>query len=295
MPAHVTVLGSVNMDVVATTPTRPAGGETVLGTAFGTGPGGKGSNQAIAAARAGADVDFVGAVGDDDFADTLRRTLVDAGVDTALLRTAAGPSGVAVIVVDAAGENSIVVVPGANAAVEQLTAADLDRIAAADVLVCQLELPMAAVTAGAVRAHASGTTAILNPSPVQPLPNELVAAIDVLVVNETEAAQLGAATLTRVPNVVTTLGGRGARWRGPDGAEVHEDAPPVAVLDTTGAGDAFAGTLAASWHLGGATALRRAVAAGALATTRLGAAASSPTAAEVDELLARHPGPQTHP
>ncbi|MFF0814410.1 ribokinase [Rhodococcus sp. NPDC003318] len=283
------------MDLIARTATRPAAGETVLGTAFVTGPGGKGSNQAIAAARAGADVSFLGAVGDDGFAEVLRRALHDAGVDTTLLRTAAGPSGVAVIVVDDTGENSIVVVPGANATVEALTAAELDRIAGADTVLCQLELPIATVAACAVHARGSGTTVFLNPSPAQSLPDDLVAAVDVLLVNETEARQLGAATLDRVPHVVTTLGGRGARWRGPNGAEVHASAPRVDVVDTTGAGDAFAGTLAASWHLGPEVALRRAVAAGALATTRAGAAASCPTAGEVDDLLARHSGPKTHP
>lgn len=283
---RVVVLGSVNIDLVTATERLPGPGETVLGTGFTTSPGGKGSNQAIAAARAGASVAFLGAVGDDGFAGQLRGALTDAGVDAGLLRTVTGPSGIAAITVDAAGENSIVVVPGANAAVEDLTAAELDRIAGADVLVCQLELPLPTVTAGAAHARRYGTTVFLNPSPVQPLPRELLDAVEVLVVNETEAAGLGPETLARVPHLVTTLGGRGARWRGPDGTRVHLPAPAVTVVDTTGAGDAFTGTLAARWHLGPETALRHAVAAGALATTRRGAAASSPTAAETDALLA---------
>ncbi|EME19140.1 ribokinase [Rhodococcus triatomae] len=288
MASSVTVLGSVNMDLVATTATRPAGGETVLGTAFAAGPGGKGSNQAIAAARAGARASFLGAVGDDDFAASLRDVLVDADVATDLLRSTPGPSGVAVIVVDEAGENSIVVVPGANGGFTHLGDAELARIAESDALLCQLEIPMATIVAGAEHAHSSGTVVFLNPSPVQPLPADLVASIDVVIVNETEATQLGSATVERVPHVVTTLGHRGARWRGPDGTTIDVAAPAVAVVDTTGAGDAFAGTLAACWGLGPETALRRAVFAGALATTRAGAAASSPTAGEVDALLARH-------
>ncbi|MGW0174778.1 ribokinase [Rhodococcus sp. NPDC003322] len=289
MSGTVTVLGSVNMDLVATTPRMPRPGETVLGNGFHTGSGGKGANQAVAAARAGADVTFLGAVGDDTFAAPLRAGLADAGVDVTLLRVAPGPSGVAAITVDATGENSIVVVPGANATVTTLTEADLAAVARADVLLCQLELPVPTVTAAAAHARAAGSTVFLNPSPAGPLPDALVAAVDVLVVNETEAAQLGEATLDRVPHLITTLGGRGARWRGPDGASAHAEAHAVAVVDTTGAGDAFTGTLAASWHLGPTAALQRATAAGALATTRPGAAASSPTAAEVDDLLARHP------
>jgi ribokinase len=283
---RITVLGSINMDLVTTTPRLPAPGETILGHGFSTGPGGKGSNQAIAAARAGARVRFLGAVGDDAFARELRAALDGARVDADLLRETEGPSGVAVISVDDSGENSIVVVSGANAAMRDPTDAELGAIADADLLLSQLELPLATVIAGARHARANGTTVILNPSPVQPLPDELLACVDVLVVNETEAAQLGAATLERVPDVVTTLGARGATLRGPGGVELHSEPPTVEVVDTTGAGDAFAGTLAASWHLGREVALARACAAGALATTRAGAG-SAPTHAEVDAALER--------
>ncbi|MFI6431988.1 ribokinase [Rhodococcus oryzae] len=281
---RITVLGSINMDLVTTAPRLPAPGETVLGHGFSTGPGGKGSNQAIAAARAGAEVRFLGVVGDDAFAPELRAALVGAGVDTSLLREAEGPSGVAVISVDDSGENSIVVVSGANATLREPTDAELGAIADADLLLSQLELPLAAVTAGARHARANGTTVILNPSPAAPLPDELIACVDVLVVNETEAAQLGAATLARVPDVVTTLGARGATLRGAGGLRLRSEPPAVEVVDTTGAGDAFAGTLAASWHLGREVALARACAAGALATTRAGAG-SAPTRAEVDAAL----------
>ncbi|AQA24708.1 pfkB carbohydrate kinase family protein [Rhodococcus sp. MTM3W5.2] len=283
---RITVLGSINMDLVTTTPRLPAPGETILGHGFSTGPGGKGSNQAIAAARAGAQVRFLGAVGDDAFAQELRSALVVAGVDATLLRETMGLSGVAVISVDDSGENSIVVVSGANAALCEPTDTELAAIADADLLLSQLELPLAAVTAGARHARANGTTVILNPSPAAPLPDQLIACVDVLVVNETEAAQLGAATLALVPDVVTTLGARGATLRGPGGLQLRSEPPAVEVVDTTGAGDAFAGTLAASWHLGREVALARACAAGALATTRAGAG-SAPTHAEVDAALGR--------
>ena len=283
---RVTVLGSVNMDLVATASRLPLPGETVLGTGFHTGPGGKGANQAVAAARAGAAVTFLGAVGDDTFATPLRESLVAAGVDVSLLRTAPGPSGIASITVDGSGENSIVVVGGANRTVDALTAADRDTVTAADVLLCQLEIPVAVVVDAVTLARRSGTVTVLNAAPAGPLPDDLLAAVDVLEVNETEADQLGERVVSRVRNVVTTLGGRGATWRGPDRAVVHVPAPTVTVVDTTGAGDAFTGTLAACWQRGPEVALRRAVAAGALAATRSGAA-SAPSTAEVDNLLGR--------
>ncbi|GAA4475759.1 ribokinase [Rhodococcus olei] len=289
---RVTVLGSVNMDLVTTTAHLPAPGETVLGTGFRTGSGGKGANQAVAAARAGAQVVFLGAVGDDAFAPALRRGLVEAGVDVALLRTVPGPSGVAAITVDRAGENSIVVVGGANRTVDALTDAERAAVVDADVLLCQLELPVTVVAEAIAVAHRSGTVTVLNAAPAQPLPDTLLTEVDVLVVNETEAAQLGEHALTRAGNVVTTLGRRGARRRGPDGTALHVPAPAVTVVDTTGAGDAFTGTLAACWHRGPEIAVRRAVAAGSLATTRPGAA-TAPTASEVDTLLTRLAAPQS--
>ncbi|MFC7450770.1 ribokinase [Rhodococcus daqingensis] len=281
---RITVLGSINTDLVATTPRLPAPGETILGHTFSTGSGGKGANQAIAAARAGAEVRFLGAVGDDAFALDLREALVEAEVDATLLREVAGPSGVAIITVDDAGENSIIVVAGANATVVELTDPERDAIAGAAVLLCQLELPLTAITAAARHARAHGTTVVLNPSPAVPLPDELLDCVDVLVVNETESAQLGATTLDRMPHVVTTLGARGARWRGPDGATHHCGAPTVDVVDTTGAGDAFAGALVACWDLGPHEALRHACAAGALTAARPGAG-SSPTREEIDAML----------
>ncbi|MBF6126888.1 ribokinase [Nocardia brasiliensis] len=281
--ASIAVLGSINMDLVTTTRRRPVPGETVLGTGFATVPGGKGSNQAIAAQRAGGSVRFVGAVGDDVFADELRRALTDAAVNVDRLRTVAGPSGVAAIVVDDGGENSIIVVGGANARLTELTDEDLAVIADADILLCQLEIPIETVAAAARHARANGTTVLLNPSPAQPLPTDLWANVDVAVVNSGEAEQLGT-ELDPVAHVVITRGGDGAVYRGPN-SEITEPSPHVEVVDTTGAGDTFTGALAAAWHRGPQWALNWAVTAGALATTKLGASTSIPTAAEITGAL----------
>ncbi|MBB5918606.1 ribokinase [Nocardia transvalensis] len=281
--ARIAVVGSINMDLVTTTARRPEPGETVLGTGFETVPGGKGSNQAIAARRAGAEVEFVGAVGDDLFAGELRRALGDAGVGTKRLREVPGPSGVAAIVVDSAGENSIIVVGGANAALTELSRDDLAAVAEADVLLCQLEIPAPTVLAAARHARAAGTTVLLNPSPAQHLPPEYWAEIDIAVVNEGEYAELNSA-LAPVPHVVVTRGAAGAVYRGPEG-EVTHPGVPVHAIDTTGAGDTFTGALAAHWHEGPATALAWACTAGALATTKLGASSSIPDRAEIAAAL----------
>ncbi|WP_174561840.1 ribokinase [Rhodococcus triatomae] len=284
MPApRVVVVGSINMDLIVGTPRIPDPGETVLGDRFATGPGGKGANQAVAAARAGAEVAFVGAVGTDTFALELRQSLVDAEVDVTQLREIDGPSGVAMITVDDAGRNSIVVAPGANGSLAGLTAADLDAIASADVLLCQLEIPLDTAVSATAHARAHGTVVLLNPSPVRPLPPDLTDSVDVLVANEAEAAQL-ADDIAAVPHRITTLGGRGARHLGPDGGRTAVAPPQVDVVDTTGAGDAFAGALAAVWGRRD-DALAFAVAAGALATTRRGAAASAPQLQEIESIL----------
>ncbi|MFE3445493.1 ribokinase [Nocardia sp. NPDC059180] len=287
----IAVLGSINMDLVTTTDRRPQPGETVLGSGFAMVPGGKGANQAIAVGRSGGQVEFIGAVGGDVFADGLRAVLRDSEVGTARLRSVDGPSGIAAIVVDADGENSIIVVGGANAALTELDDDDLAVIASVDILLCQLEIPVPTVAAAARHARANGTIVVLNPSPARELPPELWADVDVAVVNSGEFTALGAA-LDPVPHVVVTLGGDGARYRGPDGQELSVPGTAVEVVDTTGAGDTFTGALAVSWDRGPAEALRFACAAGALATTRLGASASIPHRAEINAALGdAHPAP----
>ncbi|MFC9895204.1 ribokinase [Nocardia sp. NPDC127579] len=282
-PPEVAVLGSINMDLVSVTTRRPEPGETVLGTGFSLVPGGKGANQALAARRSGARVRFLGAVGSDLFAPPLRQVLTEAGVDTARLRSLPGPSGVASIVVDADGENTIIVTPGANGGFDGLDADDLACVAAADILLCQLEIPVDTVTAAARRARAAGTVVLLNPSPARALPAELWRDVDVAVVNSGEARSLGG-VLESVPHVVVTRGAQGADYRGPEGRS-HVPSPRVEVVDTTGAGDAFTGALAAAWHRGPERALAWACAAGALATTRLGASSSIPDARRIGRLL----------
>lgn len=275
----VTVVGSINSDVVASCQRFPEPGETVSAATVSYGQGGKGANQARAAARAGASTTFIGAVGDDPAAERVLSSLSDVRLR---VTTVPGPTGTAVITVDGRGENTIVVIPGANAA---LSLADDDRraIADADVLLLQLEVPIPVVLDAARTARHAGTTVMLNPSPVRDLPAELWSMVDVAVVNQSEADELASLRI-QVPTIVTTLGADGARIRGPFG-DVRVDGLGVDVVDTTGAGDAFTGALAASWLLPPAGRLARANAAGALATTVAGAA-SAPTADEIDALLA---------
>ncbi len=283
----IVVLGSVNMDLVTTVDHLPEPGQTVLGNSFARIPGGKGGNQAIAAARAGGRVSFIGAVGDDDFGVQLTDTLAAGGVSLQLLRRGPGTSGLAAISVDGCAENTIIVVPGANGTVTGLTDADRDAVKAAGMVVCQLEIPMSAVVAAAGIAFAAGVPVLLNPSPVRELPAGLLGCVSVLVVNEGEGQALGPAALGQVPHLVTTLGAAGARYRGPD-LEFHVPAPRVDAVDTTGAGDAFTGVLALAWSqgIGPRAAVQRACAAGALAATRIGASSASPNGDEIDRLVA---------
>jgi ribokinase len=178
----VAVLGSVNMDLSVRTPHLPTPGETILGSEFTTAQGGKGANQAIAAVRAGAEVAFIGAVGRDEFGSRLSRALRLEGLGTEQLRIADGPSGIAVITVDDHAENTIVVAPGANGTFTDLTGDDERLIRASDILLVQLEIPLAAVTAAAQIASAAGVPVLLNPSPVRSLPAELLAAVHILVI-----------------------------------------------------------------------------------------------------------------
>lgn len=280
MVTRVCVVGSVNLDTVFTVAALPAAGETVLASARSTHCGGKGGNQAIAAARAGADVVFVGAVGDDDAGVRLRRHLDANKVGAAGLATLTEPSGAAAITVDTAGQNTIVVAPGANGAL-RLDAEQRELIAGSDVVLLQLEIPIPTATAAARAARRAGATVIVNVSPAGEDLTELAELIDVAVVNETESARFS----HPVPHRVVTLGARGARYSGADGI-VEVPAPVVAAIDTSGAGDVFAGVLAAEWPSGKAHALRLACVAGALATLVPGAGDCAPTAAAIEAALA---------
>jgi ribokinase len=280
MTARLCVVGSVNMDFGFDVETLPRPGDTVLAASSRTTPGGKGANQAVAAARAGARVQFIGAVGDDAVAARLRAHLTANGVGTDGLITLPEPSGSAVVVVDAAGENIIVVAPGANGRLT-LDSAPLRELAAdCDVLLLQLEIAAATATAAAREARSAGATVILNASPAGGDPGELAELArltDVLVVNEAEATKW----TWPVPHRVITRGARGASYTG-DGADFTIAAPVVEVVDTSGAGDVFAGVLAAGWCTGRDYALRRACAAGALATLVPGAGDCAPNAEAID-------------
>lgn len=292
------MLGSLNMDLVVRAVRLPGTGETIPGGPFETHPGGKGANQAVAAARMGAEVAMIGRVGDDEHGRRMSEALRAEGIDVSRIAPANAPTGVALITVADDGENTIVVAGGANAV---LTPEDVDAargsIAGADVLLMQLESPLEAVVRAAALARDAGTTVILNAAPAGPLPMDLVTSVDVLVVNESEAAILAgrgdADTLVRLRNtgvhsVILTLGARGAAYaHGPERGEAagfHVEA-----VDTVGAGDAFTGALAARWagHQIGA----QQTAAGAIACTRPGAIPSLPTRAEVLDLLRREGRP----
>ena len=298
MAPRIVVAGSANMDVVGLAERLPAPGETVLGDDFVMNPGGKGANQAIAAARAGGDTAFLGAIGSDSFGVTITARLVAAGVDTAHVRTTYGSSGVAVIMVDRAGENSILVSPGANSTFTDLTDAEQAVIAGGDVLLCQQEIPAATVLAAARAGHAGGTRVVLNAAPARPLHPDLLAMVDLLVVNEVEAQAVTgrpepdvAALLEVVPRAVLTLGGAGSWFAERGGRTERVPAVPVDVVDTTAAGDAFCGALAVAWGEGRdlVDAVRWASAAGAACVRRVGAFGALPSRAEIDDLYADLP------
>lgn len=283
MPADcdVCVLGSANLDLVATTDRLPAPGETVLGDSYAEYPGGKGLNQAVAAARSGAATRFVGAVGRDPAAEVLLEVLRADRIGHDTVRRVDAPTGRALIEVDARGENSIVVVPGANALVVA------DAVPPATVLLAQLEVPVETVLAAF--GAASGIR-ILNPAPARDLPAELLACCDVVVPNEHELELLGGPDRllgAGAAALVVTLGAAGARVITADGE--HQVSPfAVDPVDTTGAGDAFCGGLAARLAAGDRLldAVRWAAAAGALATTVTGAVPAQPRAADIERLLA---------
>jgi ribokinase len=295
----VAVVGSANLDVVLRVGTLPTPGQTVLAVGSALGPGGKGVNQAVAAARLGTRVSLVAAMGGDSARVALLRELEAAGVDTTSVRTSPSRTGSAYVIVDDAGENQIVVDAGANADLRDLQLHELELLAASRVVLCQLEVPIDTVVAAVEHGRASGAITIVNAAPAARLPDALTSALDVLVVNATEAREVGdrattveealTALVARVPTVIVTLGAGGAvvATRAAGIVEV----PAVAarsVLDTTGAGDTFCGALAAAIARGqqSVEATRWGCVAASLSVERAGAASSAPTAVQIEERLA---------
>lgn len=268
---RVVVLGSLNVDVVTLVERHPLPGETLLGEAGGTFAGGKGGNQAAAAARAGADVVMLGRVGDDSSGRAYLARLAALGVDTAgVAVTGTAPTGTAYITVDEQGENSIIVVAGANAERGAALVEHAGGLAPGDVLLCSLEVDLPTVADAARAAHRAGARVVLNLAPYAALPADVIALADPVVVNESEMRALADSAL--VPqSLLVTFGAAGARWgtEAVDGLPV----PPAQLGDTVGAGDAFCGALAAALAAGAddRSALEAANAAGAAAVRWLGA------------------------
>jgi len=301
---RILIVGSINVDIVALTERLPTPGETVTGGTLLINHGGKGANQAVAARRLGADVRFIGCVGDDTFGPELRQSMVAEGIGVQGLATMAGMhSGTAVIVVDAVGRNQIAVASGANLHLTvDWVGRFLEDFAWAQVVICQLEVPLDTVLWTLRTARQYGATTVLNPAPAQPMPPEIWALVDYVTPNEVEAAQVSGlplaalsdadnvvrALLARGPRVVLlTLGAQGA-FAGTLDQMVHVPAFPVTVVDTTAAGDAFNGALAVALAEGRplAGAVRFANAAAGLACTQRGAQNSLPVRTQVEALLA---------
>ncbi len=300
---EIVVVGSLNMDLVVRTPHLPRPGETIIGREFMTAPGGKGTNQTVAAAKLGATVSMVGRLGTDDFGRALRENLRAAGADdTYVFNEDSAATGIAIIEVEDSSQNTIVVAPGANAHVSR---ADVDAaqsaITSARAMIAQLEIPLDTVLYAMQLAHEANVLTVLNPAPAQPLPTELLSRIGLLIPNETEATLLtdievkdeaSAEQAARKLHergagvIVITLGERGAIVLAEQGAR-HVPPFRVKAIDTTAAGDAFVAALAVARAAGRDldTALHEASAAGALAATKLGAQPSMPTRAELDEFL----------
>jgi ribokinase len=296
----IIVFGSINLDLVTRVDRFPKPGETIAGSTFAIYPGGKGANQALAAARAGAKVHVIGAVGRDEFADPALAVLIASGVDVSGVARVDGATGCATILVDASGENCIAVVPGANAYAAAAAVAD-EALTPDTLLVMQQEIPAAENALLVARARRAGARTLLNAAPARTVPSDLLRQLDYLVVNEVEAVTLGRALGWPVApepfaraavgshaalTVVVTLGAQGALaatrqriW--------HADPPAVDVVDTTAAGDAFVGALAAALDRRDdlPAALRFGVAAGSLACTAHGAQSSLPECAAIEALL----------
>lgn len=295
----IVVVGSINLDFVVRVQNHPVPGETVTGSDYALLPGGKGANQAVAAARMGADVRFVGAVGNDDHGHTLRQNLIRNHVNTTWVDLLPAPTGAAFVTVSAAGENTIVVTPGANGRLtpELLQAEMFDGATA---ILMQLEIPLQTMLRAAELGKKAGAVVILNAAPAIPLSDEDLRNIDVLVVNETEAIVMAghspgpavdASDLARSlqamgPTTIVTLGAVGVVWA-KDGESGTLPSLEVVAVDSTGAGDAFVGALGAMLARGEEwrRALEYASAAGALAVTRVGAQESLPQFDDVDRYV----------
>lgn len=300
----LTVFGSINLDLVFRVRNMPRPGETLMATSYAEFPGGKGANQAAAAAKAGATVRFCCGVGADDAGRSLLAGLDSVGVDVTDAQTVDAPTGRALIAVDAAGENCIVVASGANNLVRAASVADA-ALSEGGCLLLQNEVPDAENAALAARAKRRGMTVVLNTAPWRTLSSQLLAAVDVLVLNETELAGLAeevlgeAAAETAVPEIVAelaashglrcvvTLGAKGALVAGDKNSVINIAALAIEPVDTTGAGDAFSGVLAARLAIGATLeeALKYASVAGSLACTALGAQAAQPTLAAILHVL----------
>lgn len=304
MKPRIVVVGSLNMDLVVRSPRIPKPGETIIGASdLQIIPGGKGSNQAYGSAKLGADVTLVGRVGNDNFGEKLIQNLCEAKVaDRYITRDPAAPTGIALIVIDQSGQNSIVVSSGAN---ERVSPQDIgqaeEAISSADLLLLQLEIPLNAVARAVDIAKHHGVITVLNPAPAQPLPPDLLSKIDYLIPNETETVLLSghethsdheikqAATVLRgvgAKTIILTLGSRGAVLI-TENSLTHFPAFPIDPVDTTAAGDAFVASFSVALAEGKPLqeAIRYGNAAGALACTKLGAQPSLPGRPELENML----------
>jgi ribokinase len=297
--AKILVVGSINMDLVVRVPHSPKPGETVLGGDFETFPGGKGANQAVAAARMGGEVTMVGRVGNDDFGNTLIQGLVDDKIKTThVIKDSKARTGVAMISVAADGENMIVVASGANANVSVEDVGNTRSLMReTDILLVHLECPLETVTAAIELAKAYQIPVVLNPAPAQPLPKSLLQNVDYLTPNQSELLILSSETNLNagiekvrnwgLRNLIVTLGANGARVIS-EGIDQHIPAHEITAVDTTAAGDAFNGALAVAIAEGKPLleAVSYGMAAGALASTKRGAQPSLPKREAVENLLA---------